>query len=163
MPERLLESFGQFLLPEQVPLWQIVLFLCVLPGICEEIAFRGVLVHGLRRRFHPVVLCLVAGAIFGLFHVQLFRLIPTGYLGVVLTAVLLLTGSIFPAMVWHALNNAVALVPEYLGLWPEELPGWAPAAGAVGLAVSFWILWRYGSRYPGLRQARQARGVPAAG
>ncbi len=160
VPERLLESFGQFLLPEQVPLWQIVLFLCVLPGVCEEIAFRGVLVHGLRRRFHPAVLCLVAGAIFGIFHVQLFRLIPTAYLGVVLTAVVLLTGSIFPAMVWHALNNAVALVPEYLRLWPEELPGWAPAAGAVGLALAFWILWRYGTPYPGLRRAR---GLPAPG
>ncbi len=151
VPERMLESFGQFLLPQALPLWQVLLFLCVLPGVFEEIAFRGVLLHGLRRRFNPVVLCLVVGAIFGLFHVQLFRLVPTAYLGVVLAGVVMITGSIFPAMLWHALNNAMGLVPAYLGAWEEMPPVWTVAPGVVGLGLSFWILWRYRSLYPGLR------------
>ncbi|MBI4520954.1 MAG: CPBP family intramembrane metalloprotease [Gemmatimonadetes bacterium] len=153
VPEEVVESFGQYLLPDELPLWQIVFFLCVLPGICEEIAFRGVLLHGLRRRFHPVVLCLVVGAIFGFFHVSLFRLIPTAYVGVLLSAVVVLTGSIFPAMLWHALNNATALVPARLGLWEgEQLPEGVLPLGIAGLAVSFWILWRTRRLYPGLRE-----------
>lgn len=151
VPERLIEAFGESLLPADFPLWQVLLFLAVLPGICEEIAFRGVLVYGLRKRFSPVVLCLVVGAIFGFFHVDLFRLIPTAYLGFLLTAVVLISGSIFPAMLWHALNNAVALVPAYLDLWSESPPLWTSAVGAVGLALAFWILWRYRAPYPGLR------------
>ncbi len=151
VPERLIEAFGESLLPADFPLWQVLLFLAVLPGICEEIAFRGVLVYGLRKRFRPVVLCLVVGAIFGFFHVDLFRLIPTAYLGFLLTAVVLISGSIFPAMLWHALNNAVALVPAYLDLWSESPPLWTSAVGAVGLALAFWILWRYRAPYPGLR------------
>ena len=151
VPERLIEAFGESLLPADFPLWQVLLFLAVLPGICEEIAFRGVLVYGLRKRFRPIVLCLVVGAIFGFFHVDLFRLIPTAYLGFLLTAVVLISGSIFPAMLWHALNNAVALVPAYLDLWSESPPLWTSAVGAVGLALAFWILWRYRAPYPGLR------------
>lgn len=160
VPDRMVQAFAQYLIPEGLPLWQVVLFLAVLPGICEEIAFRGVLVYGLRQKFGPVVLALVAGAIFGLFHVSLFRILPTGYLGVVLTAVVLLTGSIFPAMLWHALNNAIGIVPAYLGLWQGEPPLWTAGLGAVGLLLSFAILWRYRTPYPGLqkpsRAARQA-------
>ncbi len=151
VPERLLESFGQFLLPEQLPFWQVLLFLCVLPGVCEEIAFRGVLLHGLRRKLRPVALALVVGLIFGLFHVDLFRIVPTAYLGVLFTASVLLTGSIFPAMLWHALNNALALSADRLGVPMHEAPPALLAVGAAGLVVAFWILWRTRRPYPGLK------------
>ncbi|HEX9885747.1 MAG TPA: ABC transporter permease subunit, partial [Longimicrobiales bacterium] len=81
VPESVLEAFGEVMLGEDMPLWQLVLFLAVMPGIFEELAFRGVLLHGLRKRMRPWLLCLVVGGVFGLFHVSLFRLIPTAYLG----------------------------------------------------------------------------------
>jgi sodium transport system permease protein len=153
VPERVLESFGQFLLPDDVPLWQIVFFLAVVPGICEEIAFRGVLLYGLGKRLRPVALALTVGLVFGVFHVSLFRILPTGYLGVVLAAVTMLTGSIFPAMVWHTLNNATALVPSHLGWIGADLTLDATMywVGVAGLAVAFWILWRTRVPYRGLR------------
>lgn len=154
VPDSVLESFGQYLLPDELSLIQVLLFLCVLPGVCEELAFRGALLHGLHRRFRPLALALVVGAIFGLFHVSLFRLIPTAYLGTVLAGVVLLTGSIFPAMLWHALNNAAALLPAHFGWWSgDTLPGWSYPVALAGLALSFWILWRNRSPYPGLRVA----------
>lgn len=150
VPDQVLESFGQYLLPEGLPFYQVLLFLCVLPGICEEVAFRGVLLHGLRRRMGYVGLALAVGGIFGLFHVDLFRLVPTAYLGAILTAVVLLSGSIYPAMLWHALNNAAALVPAYWGIEATELPGEVAALGFAGLGVAFWILWRERTPYPGV-------------
>jgi len=143
VPQRMIEAFGQFLLPEAIPLWQLLFFLAVLPAVCEELAFRGVLLHGLGRYLRPVPLALVTGLIFGLFHVSLFRILPTAYLGVVLAAVTLLTGSIFPAMLWHALNNAAALVPAHMGWLPEGLAvdPWMHAVGGVGLAFAFGVLW----------------------
>jgi sodium transport system permease protein len=159
VPESVMESFGQFLLPDDIPLWQIVLFLAILPGICEELAFRGVLLYGLSKRLRPVPLALAVGLIFGLFHVSLFRILPTGYLGVVLAAVTMLSGSIFPAMLWHTLNNATALVPAYLGWVGADLALDATMywVAGVGLALAFWILWRTRAPYRGLRAPPRTR------
>ena len=143
VPERVLEAFAQYLLPPELPLWQVLFFLALLPAVCEEIAFRGLLLHGLRGRLSPVALCLAVGAIFGIFHVDLFRLIPTAYLGAVLAAVVVLSGSLFPAVLWHALNNATGLVPAFLGVEPEAPPVWAYAIGVGGLAVAFGLLVRF--------------------
>ena len=164
IPEQVMESFGQFMLPEELPLWQILLFLAVLPGICEEIAFRGVLLYGLRRRFRPAALAVVAGVIFGLFHVDLFRIVPVSYLGIVLTGVTLATGSIFPAMLWHALNNAVALAPSYLGWWDPEtvLPGWLYPTAVVGLVAALALIWVNRTPYPGLRGTADEEKMPVS-
>jgi len=142
VPEKMIEAFGQTLVPEGIPAWQLFVFLALLPGVGEEIAFRGMLLHGLRSRLRPVRLCLAVGVIFGLFHVALFRLVPTAFLGVILAAVVLLSGSIFPAMLWHALNNAIGIGATMLGADLGELPAGIYLAGAAVLALAFWILWR---------------------
>jgi sodium transport system permease protein len=162
MPSRMMEAFGQFLLPDDMGLVQLVFLLAVVPGICEEVAFRGVLLYGLRRRLGPVALCLAVGVIFGLFHVSLYRIVPTAYLGVILAVVVVLTGSILPAMLWHALNNAVVLVPAHLG-WMDTtrpVPGWAYAAAGAGLLLSLAVLARVGDGYPGVTRPE---GLPPPG
>jgi membrane protease YdiL (CAAX protease family) len=126
-------------------------FLAVLPGIFEEIAFRGVLTYGLSKRLRPVALVLAVGIIFGLFHSALFRIAPTAFLGVLLTSAVLLTGSIFPSMLWHALNNALAIGAGRSGADLADLPPGYYAVAAVVLALAFWILWRTRRPYPGLR------------
>ncbi len=147
VPQELLESFGQALAGPDLPVWQMALFLAVMPGIFEELAFRGVLLHGLRKRIRrPWLLALAVGLIFGAFHVSLFRIAPTAFLGFILTLVVLFSGSIYPAMAWHALNNAVAILPERLGWFPEDFSPegwWAVPAGLV-LLVALWILKRTG-------------------
>lgn len=152
VPPQVLEAFGQFILPEGIGIPELVLLLAVLPGITEEIAFRGLLLHGLRKRLKPWALCLVVGGVFGLFHISLFRILPTAYLGTVLALVTVLTGSIFPAMLWHALNNSVALVPTAAGWIGPELgmPAWAWPLAAVGLLGSLWTMRRVGAGYPGV-------------
>jgi sodium transport system permease protein len=159
VPQEVIESFGQYLLPDDLPLWQVVFFLALLPGICEELAFRGVLMYGLRRHLRPIPLALLVGLIFGLFHVALFRLLPTAYMGTLLAGVTLLTGSIFPAIVWHAVNNASALVPAYLGWVPPSGPvqPWTYWAALAGLALAFWILWRQRTPYPGLVKGKNGQ------
>ncbi|HPS77310.1 MAG TPA: ABC transporter permease subunit [Thermoanaerobaculaceae bacterium] len=151
VPTKLLESFGESLMPDTIPFWQMVIFLCVMPGVFEEMTFRGVLLHGLSRRFRPVAAALAVGAVFGLFHFSLFRLVPTGYLGVVLAAVTMLTGSIFPAMLWHAINNLLGLGAAKLNVSLADLPWTYYATSALVLALCFYILWRTRRPYPGLR------------
>lgn len=159
VPQRLIESFGQSLVGPDLSLWQVVFFFCVMPGILEELTFRGILLHGVTRRLRPWAAALIVGGVFGMFHVSLFRIVPTGFLGVMLAAATLLTGSVYPAMLWHFLNNFLAIVPTDRGWMPEDfsVEPWMTGVAAVGVALTFWILWRVRRPYPGLRPWRAAR------
>ena len=158
--ERMIEAFGQQIMPD-IPAWQLYLLIAVAPGVCEELAFRGALLHGLRKRFAPWQLVLVTSIIFALFHMSLFRILPTASLGIVLATVTLLTGSIYPAMLWHALNNAFAIYMGQQGADVASLDPWVYGAAGVVTALVFALLWRTRRVYPDLKGAglREARGV----
>ncbi|MCC6742894.1 MAG: CPBP family intramembrane metalloprotease [Acidobacteria bacterium] len=150
VPAELIENFGKNLFPQEVPIWQMLVFVAILPGICEELAFRGALLYGLRRRMGTLKLCLTVGVAFGLFHFALFRLASTAFLGAVLSAVTVFSGSIFPAMVWHGLNNGLAVVAAYGGSESGgEPPQWISAVAVVPLTLSLWILYRWRASRPG--------------
>ena len=133
-----------------MPLWEMVFLVAVVPGIFEELAFRGVLLHGLSRRLRPVPLALTVGLLFGLFHMNLWRIPPTAYLGTLLATVVLLTGSIYPAMLWHAVNNVAALIPVELAWVTEDyqFPLWVYLTAATVLAAAFAVLWCTRRPYP---------------
>ncbi|CAN5716430.1 ABC transporter permease [soil metagenome] len=148
VPQELLENFGQALMPEGVPTWQLVVLIALVPGIAEELTFRGVLLHGLRRRFGPWGLALVVGGIFGFFHFQIFRIPATAALGVVLTIVTIYSGSIFPAIAWHTLNNGLAVFLSTRG-WESTLDSWWLGGGSfVALAVAILLIRHFGTPYP---------------
>lgn len=151
VPNQMLEQFGKELFPADIPDWQMIFFLALLPGICEEIAFRGPLLYGLRNRLRPAPLAIAVGLIFGMFHVALFRIIPTGFLGVILTAIALLTGSIFPGMLLHAGNNAFGFMAAKLEFSVGSLDWTVYAASALVFALCFYIIYRNRTPYPGLR------------
>lgn len=157
VPPEALRGFQQELLPDAVPFWQLLALLSIMPGVFEELAFRGVLLHGLSRRLRPLPLALVVGGIFGLFHFSLFRIVPVSFLGIMLAGVTLLTGSIFPAMLWHAVNNLMGIALAHYGIELGELPVGVHLAAATILVGAFWILWRTRTPYPGLRQWHRPR------
>ncbi|HVR28146.1 MAG TPA: CPBP family intramembrane glutamic endopeptidase, partial [Thermoanaerobaculia bacterium] len=108
------------------------------PAIFEELLFRGALLSGLagQRTWARVLVVAVA---FGIFHVSFFRFLPTAFLGALLALATIWTGSIFPAMAWHAANNAIAaFVLEDM----ERLPVWAFTVALPGLAIALYLLWR---------------------
>ena len=140
-PQQLLERFADDVIPKGMPAWQLVLYVAVLPAICEELAFRGVLLSGLRRKLRPAVLVISVGVIFGLFHVTLYRLAPTAFLGMILTAIALMTNSIFPGMLLHAGNNALGVFAGGL-LNPDVVQWWHYVAAVTVFALSLWIIYR---------------------
>lgn len=107
------EEYGRqmqlMVMPPGRPLWQIILVAAVMPAICEEIFFRGVLQGILRRNLPKQKLIIVIGILFGVFHLSMFRIIPTGLLGVLLAYLTLASGSIFPSMCLHFMHNAYYL------------------------------------------------------
>jgi len=141
VPEQLLERFSEDLIPKGMPSWELLLYMAVLPAICEELAFRGMLLSGLRRKLRPAALIVGVGLIFGLFHVTLFRIAPTAALGMVLTAIALMTGSVFPGMLLHAGNNAIGVIGS--SWFPIEALRWPHFAAAAAIfALSLWIIYR---------------------
>jgi sodium transport system permease protein len=117
-PKEYLDAFRKMLFPEiagRGVLINLLLF-AVTPAICEELLFRGVILRALLSRTSPLVAIGVSAAMFGIFHVDIYRLLPTTLLGAVLGFIAWRSGSIWPSMLAHFLNNGVLLVLGSLGL-----------------------------------------------
>ncbi|MEM9556350.1 MAG: CPBP family glutamic-type intramembrane protease [Acidobacteriota bacterium] len=155
MPDAMIEMFTRSLLPDDLALWQILLAIAVLPAISEEIAFRGVLLDGLRRRHGAFVACVGSAVVFALVHVSLFRLVPTFLLGVLFAAITLRTRSLWPAMAWHLLNNGLFVMLARSGFEPTVSVAGAVVAWLVAAACVAWI-WRSTSR----RSVQDAQASP---
>jgi sodium transport system permease protein len=80
------------------------------PAICEEVLYRGILFSSLRRRLKPVPLTIVIALLFSLYHLHPYRIILVFLLGVLLTYVVLRTGSIYLSMLFHFIHNSLSLV-----------------------------------------------------
>jgi membrane protease YdiL (CAAX protease family) len=59
---------------------------------------------------------LLTGVLFGLFHLDLYRLLPATVLGTLLGLIVLECGSIVPAMLAHFCNNAILVILAHHGL-----------------------------------------------
>ena len=106
-----------------VALLAVCLLTCVIAPICEEFFFRGFFFTALRNWRGTWPAALITGLVFGSIHAgsaPAAYLIPLAFLGVVLCFVYAQTGSLYPCIGLHALNNTVAL-----GLtlhWRWEIP-----------------------------------------
>lgn len=89
-----------------------ILMVGVLPGICEEIAHRGLVLNSIKRNgaIRAIVLC---GLLFGLMH---FNVAQFGYAfvaGMFFCFITLICKSIYPAMIMHFTNNAFSTIVTY--------------------------------------------------
>jgi membrane protease YdiL (CAAX protease family) len=101
------------------------------PGICEELLFRGYVQTRLTQRIGAVFGVLLTSLVFAGFHMDLVHSTAVIAIGVYLGWLSWASGSIFPAMIGHFVNNflsvaAVVLLPESMSgtgpVDPEEIP-----------------------------------------
>jgi membrane protease YdiL (CAAX protease family) len=123
----------------------------------EELFFRGYALPALARSWGPLVACLVSGAMFSALHVNRIGFLGLWEIGILLALLRLWSGSLWPAIVCHATNNAVAGVAFLLGWEDPDIPppAWLLALGAVLLGAGIALIPRI------LRRARSA-GPPDA-
>lgn len=115
------------------PAWITLLVIAVLPGICEEMLFRGAIFSGLRR-IGPVTAVVGSAILFGAAHTVMQQSMTVTVIGVVLGLLVLRTGSIFPAMLFHMTNNLLAAVlPHWNESFTERLQ--QPAVVVIGLVL----------------------------
>ncbi|MDR2196895.1 MAG: CPBP family intramembrane metalloprotease [Coriobacteriales bacterium] len=86
----------------------------ILPGICEEAWHRGTLLASLGSIRSVAVRVLIMGIIFGVFHLDLFRFLPTMLLGMGLSYMRIKTDNMLMNMTFHALNNLFSLSVTFL-------------------------------------------------
>ncbi len=124
-----------------------VFVLAVVPAICEELLFRGVLARALAARRRPLVAILVSAAVFAAYHLSLVQLVPTFTLGLVLAALGLHARSIIPCMLAHFLNNAIAILisrGELAGVagWMDTHPAATTAGAMIGVSAGLTLIAR---------------------
>ncbi len=95
-----------------------LLVIALAPAVCEEMLFRGMILHSLKTRYRAVSAIAITSVLFGFYHMSLVKFVPTGLLGLVLCYVVWRTGSIYPAMLMHFLNNAYSVMVSY---YPEQV------------------------------------------
>ena len=88
----------------------LLIAFAVSPAVCEELLYRGVLVASLRQRLSPVTVSLLVGVLFALHHLHPYRFPLIFALGVVLTYVVLRSGSIYLCMLTHFIHNTINLI-----------------------------------------------------
>jgi sodium transport system permease protein len=86
-----------------------LLVFAVLPAVCEELAFRGFILTGLRRRFRAGTAIIISSVLFAVAHMNVFQFAPTFVLGLVLGALVVRSGSVLPAMVCHLIHNGLLI------------------------------------------------------
>ena len=106
----------------EIPLWQLLLLMAVVPAICEELAFRGFILSGFRRLGHKWRAVIYTAVIFGLIHGIIQQQLLACLVGVVIGYIAVQTGSILPCMLFHLSYNALTIAIPYVSA--ETLSRW---------------------------------------
>ena len=101
-----LDSFGDRLVPA-------IIAVAIFVPAAEELFFRGFVLPALRTRFGVVASVGASAMLFAVFHVDPGLYFPTFVLGVALGAIRVWTGSLWPSIMVHMAQNALALGLAY--------------------------------------------------
>ncbi|MCD0460424.1 type II CAAX endopeptidase family protein [Roseiconus lacunae] len=129
----------------------LALMIGATPALCEELVFRGYIQTRLNTVVGPFFGIAIASVLFAVFHWDLVHVIAVLPLGFYLGVIAWRSGSLFPAMLAHFVNNsisvfAVVMAPEQEGDLPSvKLVAFFGTALLLALAssiVTAIALWR---------------------
>ena len=139
------------------PLPYMLLAVAVVPAICEELAFRGFILSGLRRMGHKWGAIAISAAFFGVAHTILQQSLAAFVAGLILGYIAVKTSSLWPAVTFHLVHNGTKVLdgrlsptilddyPWLNAIWQKSATGgyeFTLTATLVGAALSLAIiLW----------------------
>ncbi len=108
---------------QQATLPELLLLVAVTPAICEELAFRGFILSGLRRMGHKWTAIAICSVLFGVAHGLLQQSLAATVVGLVIGYIAVKTNSLLPAMAYHLVHNGLGVMhsritPEVVQAWP---------------------------------------------
>lgn len=102
-----------FSVSTQVPMWMGVAIIGCLPGVIEELLYRGIMLHAFRKRSIWTGV-LVSGLSFGFMHMNFNQILYAVYLGILFALVVEATDSLLSTMLLHMLFNAINTAQLYI-------------------------------------------------
>ncbi|MBI5474375.1 MAG: CPBP family intramembrane metalloprotease [Ignavibacteriae bacterium] len=157
------EMYRSLIMAHSVPEFLfVVLVIAVTPAVCEELLFRGLIQRTLEetdgiveptvqeRKRRGIIAAVVAGIVFGLYHLNPFALVPLATLGVFFGFLVYRSRNILTAMTAHFVNNFAATLALYLNLddnfvavAPTDHPTPLMLMGNFALAVVVFVIATY--------------------
>jgi len=141
--------FEEFLRTDGVLIFGL-LHIALVPAFAEEILFRGYIMRAFEKSGGIILAVILSSLIFALFHLQLTNLLPLATLGAVMALLTWLSGSIWPAVVAHFVNNGAAVVmgtymPDkaFADMTPDVLPPiWMLALSVVLTVIMIRVIYQ---------------------
>lgn len=96
-----------------IPMWAAFFIIAVMPAICEEALHRGFILSSLASIKNKWTIVLCMGVIFGIFHLDLYRFLPTAVLGMAMSYIMIETKNMLLPMLFHFINNALSTVASF--------------------------------------------------
>jgi sodium transport system permease protein len=109
---------------KQAPWWQVLLVFALTPAICEELAYRGFILSGLRGLRSDWMAILISSVFFGVTHGMLQQSLTATAVGVVIGFVAVRTGSLLPCVIFHATHNSISVLASRLAIGDLAGDGW---------------------------------------
>ncbi len=91
------------------PLWLNIIIVGLIPAICEEIIFRGILFHGYKKR-NPLKAMILSSLLFGVVHLNINQFLYAFVMGMIFCLMVYATGSIVSSIIAHFVFNTYSLV-----------------------------------------------------
>lgn len=124
-----------------------LLLIAILPGIGEELLFRGIIQKEIYQKWNrPHLAIWVTAFIFAAFHFQVVGFLPKMMIGVVLGYAYYFSKSLILPMVIHAINNGFATVSYYFAgdtISAENIPDQNISLGSVIISTIIFAMTMY--------------------
>jgi len=133
-----------------------LIIIAILPGIGEEVVFRGIIQKKFTYLMNPHVAIWLTGFLFSAFHLQFYGLIPRMLLGVLFGYLYYWSGNLWLPILAHFLNNGFTLLMIYLfkiGVVSFDIQKVSYGVVAVllsliGSAALLWVIYKFTYRPP---------------
>lgn len=99
----------------------VVLTVCLLPAVTEEIAMRGIVLKGIKSG-NVIVSAVLGGLLFSLFHMSPMQTPYQFAIGFIFSLIAIKSGSTLPTIIAHFLNNFTIITIEYFS--PTLFASW---------------------------------------
>lgn len=93
----------------------VALFIvAVMPAICEEALMRGFILSSFRSFKSKWLIVILVGIIFGIYHLDPYRFLPTAILGMSMAYIMLETNNLLYPILLHFINNGFSTLVTFL-------------------------------------------------
>jgi uncharacterized protein len=116
--ENQIEMLKNFLTGDHIVLLTLI-HVGLVPSVCEEVLFRGYFQRAIEKTWGIWAAIIIGGLLFGIYHIRLTQFIPLAAIGMLLAWIVWKSGSLYPAMAGHFVNNGGSVIlasmyPEYM-------------------------------------------------